>query len=338
MRRSSKRVFRVHKALFLLRYILRHTSSFFAARFHLAQIAGNRRFGLPLFMKRLNLETTGACNLQCRMCPIGTGLGNPRGPMTMDVFEKSLHSLADCIHHRIYFSQLHLYSGGEPLTHPGLEEMMAALSRVKAESACFPRTALSTNGTLLTDRKVRNIVLGGAIDELIFSIDMGRKEEFESLRHGADFHEVLSRASNAVETIKRSGEDVRTRLVCLVPKDPGNKGFDPDFLALAEKVDEFQTRFFHNWIGDAPLGPISGGYRRSRNLHGLCTFITDNQVILSDGRITHCCIDISGKGAYADIRNVSLRQSLHAAEKRMLITMMGRNRRRDIDLCRTCEI
>lgn len=338
-RLSISRIAGLQKGLSVLRYILRHASSFLAARFHMLQLDGNRRFGLPLFMKRVNLETTGVCNLNCRVCPIGSGLSGPRGHMETDVFDKSLTDIADCIHHGIYFSQLHLFSGGEPFTHPGLEEMTAALFRIQEKYPNFPKAALSTNATLLTARNIRGIVLGGAIDELIFSVDMGRKKEFEDMRQGADFHDVLSRAGKAVEMIHKIGAGVKTRLVCLVPKARKRDfAFDPEFLALAGRVDTFETRYFHNWTGDAGLGPVPGGYHRSKNLHGLCTFITDNQAVLSDGRITHCCVDIAGQGAYADIRHMSLRQSLHAPEKRMMIEWMGKNRRRDIELCRFCEI
>jgi organic radical activating enzyme len=329
----------LQRGLSVLRYVLRHTSGFLAARLHLFQIAANRRFGFPLFMKRVNVETTGACNLNCRVCPIGAGLNRPRGLMETDVFEKSLMDIVDGIHHGVFFSQLHLFSGGEPFTHPGLKELTSMLLRIQAKYPNFPKTALSTNATLLTTRNIRGIVLGGAIDEIIFSIDMGQKKEFEDMRRGAYFHDVLSRASNAVEMIRRAGANVKTRLVCLVPKSPKRDfAFDPEFLTLSTKVDAFEIRYFHNWTGDACLGPVSGGYHRSKNPRGLCTFITDNQVVLSDGRITHCCVDISGKGAYADIRNMSLRQSLHAPIKRTMLEWMGKNRRQEIDLCRFCKI
>ena len=336
---SCSQVGKLHKLLIFLRNVLRYTASYYAGYFHLAQLSCNRSFKFPLLLKRVNLEITSVCNLKCKYCPIGNGQRASTGHMEMEVFKKSLYDIVECARNGIYFSELHLFSGGEPFTHPNLGEMMGLLSKVRAETPNFPRTAIYTNCTLLTERKTGEVLSSGAIDEINFSIDMGSKRGFEEIRKGACFDSVVSNAVNAVRMIKSSKLDVKVRLVCLIHKVKNTEiSFEPNFMKLKDVVDEFEIRFFHNWTGDINLGFAPDEYRRAKKTGGICAFITDNQVILSDGNITHCCTDISARGVYGNIMRVSLGESVLSPVKRRMIKSMSKNRRGDIHLCQACEL
>ena len=319
----------------------------------LVRLRGNRYLRFPITIHRINIEITSVCNMHCKHCPIGLGV-RPGEHMKIDVFRRSINEIISCIDSNLHFSELHLYSGGEPLLHPRLPEIMSILAKAKKNKR-FPRTVIYTNCTMLSPALTRELVLSGGLDEIVFSIDMGRKEEYEALRVGGEFEAVLENAMEAVRVIREMNAPVKTRLVSIFPLTAGDRSLlssiahefnlaegegnlHPRFLELAGMVDEFNPRPLHNWTGDRDLGLKRGEYYSSSS-KGICAFIRRNIVILSDGSITPCCADLAGKGAYSHIMQSTLRAAIvRSSHRERMLRLMTLNRRREIPLCRHCEV
>jgi len=139
-----------------------------AARFGLKQGAkirveesGNHlRLHRPVTqLAKVYIEPTDRCNLDCLMC-IRSGWDQPLGRMDKATFDRILLGLQKLDPMpSVFFGGL-----GEPLFHPRTIEWIA---RVKAVGA---RVELITNGTLLNEKRARQLIEAG-LDVLWVSID-----------------------------------------------------------------------------------------------------------------------------------------------------------------------
>jgi pseudo-rSAM protein/SPASM domain protein len=94
-------------------------------------------------------NTTNRCNLKCVHCYAGAESEPKTGELTTSEGKRLLDDLAD------YGAPVVLFSGGEPLVREDLAELVAHA----ADAGIRP--VLSTNGTLLTDERARELKAAG---------------------------------------------------------------------------------------------------------------------------------------------------------------------------------
>lgn len=139
-------------------------------------------------VRKLYIEVTTGCNLQCRTC-IRNVWSDPIALMTPETFEQIVSGL-DALGElkRVIFT-----SFGEPLTHPRILEMIAAM---RARDLAV---TIGTNGLLLTPERSRELVRLG-VDRLVVSVDGVKPETYAGIR-GAQLATVLEniRAFNAAK-------------------------------------------------------------------------------------------------------------------------------------------
>ncbi|AUX45194.1 uncharacterized protein SOCE26_066750 [Sorangium cellulosum] len=163
------------------------------------------------------VEPTTYCNLQCIMCP-SPGFKSPRGYMSMDVFDKVLREAVAGGMHRIRFIGL-----GEPLMHPQLPEMIRKAKR----GGLY--TEVSTNATLLT-RELGAALLDAGLDEIGFSLDSADEAEYERIRKGAKFREVIANVDGFLELCAADRRRAPITVARMVVMD-------------RSKIDEFSRRW-----------------------------------------------------------------------------------------------
>jgi radical SAM protein with 4Fe4S-binding SPASM domain len=137
--------------------------------------------GLP---SRLTLDTVAACNISCVMCTIHEW--GPGQIMSLDTFRSLKHVYPKVA--GVSFS-----CSGEPFLNKKLFQMIGELREVAPRS----HTELFTNGTLVTEEKV-NQLIDLRFNRMSFSIDGATKETFERVRVEANFEQVVE----AMETVK----------------------------------------------------------------------------------------------------------------------------------------
>jgi Fe-coproporphyrin III synthase len=128
--------------------------------------------------EKLYIEATTTCNLDCQTCIRHSWSDKPER-MTMETFERieaSIPSLPAL--KRVVFT-----SFGEPLTHPDLFDMIAAVRKHD-----LPVT-LGTNGLLINDRVARELIKLG-VDRVVVSIDGAQPDTYEGVR-GANLSRVI---------------------------------------------------------------------------------------------------------------------------------------------------
>ena len=131
-------------------------------------------------LSKVYIEPTTQCNLNCRMC-IRNTWEEPLGQMSQATFDRVLKSLRS-------FSPppTVIFGGfGEPLSHPRIAEMVAAVKELNAP------VELITNATVLTKDLSRQLIEAG-LDVLWVSLDAATTEAYGDVRLGAILPQVIA--------------------------------------------------------------------------------------------------------------------------------------------------
>jgi tungsten cofactor oxidoreducase radical SAM maturase len=143
-------------------------------------------------VRKLYIEPTTGCNLHCRTC-IRNVWEDPEAQMSYAIFQRLLDGLEQLPNlTRVIFTGF-----GEPLTHPNILDMIAAVRQRGLA------VTVGTNGLLLTAALTRELVLLG-IDRLVVSVDGVKPETYASVR-GAMLAEVLNNLRRLNEIKSQGG-------------------------------------------------------------------------------------------------------------------------------------
>lgn len=218
-----------------------------------------------------NLELTNRCNLKCTFCPTADGrMTRPKVTMEKALFRSALDGAG-----RLEFALL--FQWGEPLLHPDFATLAREASRRGV------RTLLTTNATLLDDRRIAAL-LGAGVDRVTVSVD-GDARTHEAVR-GVPL---------------RRTEDAVRRLVAARDASGSTTAVDVSMVVAPETeagVDDFRARFagVADRVQTIPL--LVRGERRTRCREPW----RGGLVVLADGRCTVCCVDHDGTLAVGDAR------------------------------------
>jgi MoaA/NifB/PqqE/SkfB family radical SAM enzyme len=147
----------------------------------------------------LYLETTNRCNLLCETCPRTFEDLEPPADMSWELFTRIVDQFP-----RI--ARVVLHGVGEPMMVKMLPRMVEYL---KARGAYV---LFNTNGTLLTERKGRELIAAG-LDELRVSLDAAEPRAFLAVR-GKDMFNRIVRNVRAFVALQRA-EGIDRPLVSL---------------------------------------------------------------------------------------------------------------------------
>jgi len=145
------------------------------------ETAKGPRLRLPItHLKKIYIEPTNRCNLDCRIC-MRNAWNEPLGHMNRETFSRIIEGLRDFSPPPIvFFGAL-----GEPLAHPEIPDMVAQAKALGSS------VELITNGTLLTKDLSKQLIDAG-LDMLWVSVDGATPESYADVRLGAMFPEVLA--------------------------------------------------------------------------------------------------------------------------------------------------
>lgn len=127
------------------------------------------------------IEQNNTCNLRCTMCGFSDVRANsvPRYSMPRKLFD----TIASEVFPRTTY--LHMSLMTEPFMTSDFGDRLHAV-----RTHAVPYCRVVTNGTLLTDRTIEQ-VLDSEVTSLTISIDGGTRELYEAIRHGSSFEKVL---------------------------------------------------------------------------------------------------------------------------------------------------
>jgi len=153
----------------------------------------------PLGVLRLSL--TARCNLACPYClPDGV---EPPGLLTL---AQRLQLIEAAV--ALGARSLRL-TGGEPLLHSGLEELIAAVQPLRAihpEGPGLREIALTSNGTLLSAERARSL-RGAGLDRITLSLDGTTGASVARMAGVSDGEALLAKVLAAIEHARAAGFD-----------------------------------------------------------------------------------------------------------------------------------
>jgi radical SAM protein with 4Fe4S-binding SPASM domain len=167
---------------------------------------------------------TRKCNLRCVHCYSSAGDKDPAEILTTGEAKSFLHDLAD------FGVPVILFSGGEPLLRQDIFELAQFATELGI------RTALSTNGTLITDREAKKIKKAGFAEVGISLDGVGAKNDRFRGKKGA-YEAALQGIRNSISL----GLRVSLRMTIT----PSNFMDIPDIFDLIEKEGVERVCFYH---------------------------------------------------------------------------------------------
>ena len=250
-----------------------------------------------------NLELTNRCNLKCTFCPTADGrMERPRGRMDEALFRRALDGAG-----RLEF--VLLFQWGEPLLHPGFAALAAETTRRGI------RSLVTTNGTLLDDRRIAGILKAG-VDRVTVSVD-GDATTHEAVR-GIPLAATRAAVERLVAARDAAGSAtaVDVSMVVAPETQSGAATFEEEFRGVADRVQRI------------PL--LTHGERRTRCREPW----RGGLVVLQDGRCTVCCADHDGSLAVGDATKERLKDVWNGPRLRALRAAHARG---DLPpVCATC--
>jgi len=260
------------------------------------------------FPTMFQIQTNNLCNGSCIMCPISQEKNKKTGRMSDELFEKIIKEISEYGTEDI-FIWLHLQN--EPLTDNTIFDKIKLIKKISNGTI---KTGLVTNGTLLTEEKIKELN-ETAVDRICFSIDAFTEESYNKIRKGQNFDTVLKN----IENLRNSDSNANVFVRFIWQKDNyfelndfkkfwKNKGITTEIgivnnragavsnfkdIGLTDKNIPFQYKFIQNiWV------ILTGG----------CYNLSNSFNILHDGDVIMCCNDYIKKTILGNVKNNSIKE------------------------------
>ncbi|MFH0946120.1 MAG: radical SAM/SPASM domain-containing protein [Planctomycetota bacterium] len=210
----------------------------------------------------LNIEITNRCNLNCVYCPVNSGLSRARTDLPFERFVEILDRAPT-------ITDLLPFQWGEALLHPRIFDML------RLASGRGLRTYLTTNGTLLDQRRRREILDAG-LERLTISVD--GNDETHLRTRGVDLAPIRER----VVRLRRERDASSSRMS----------------IDVSMVVDEHTTasieEYRREWSGVADRVQTIPRLIKGTRTKPCRELWRGLLVVLADGRVTACCGDSEG--------------------------------------------
>lgn len=186
------------------------------------------------FPKRVTLELTNKCNLNCTFCPRRL-MERDQGFIDTSVAKRLLDEMS---HHLPVV--LVPFFRGEPLLHPDWQEILGY-----AKAKGIGPIQLTTNATLLNSENIERL-LDLQIDFISISMDTVDRELYEKTRRGSNYHQVVANISALIAARKARALTLPAIQVSAVNTQLHRPGL-PAFISFwRNKVDRVRIYIEHS--------------------------------------------------------------------------------------------
>jgi uncharacterized Fe-S cluster-containing radical SAM superfamily protein len=221
----------------------------------------------------VTVELTNACNLRCAMCPAAHHMKRPKAQFPLAMYRRLLDANPE-------LRRIILADWGEPLLHPEAATFvrLAALRGIQA--------MITTNGTLLDDRRARELLDAG-LHIMRFSLD-GVDQTYHDLR-GVEYDRVRRAILGFLELRDAGNYRTAVEISCVVG--------ERSVASVQALRDEWTPRVdFVNFQGQLLYGGPTERTRPCRELYRSLT-------LLAGGEVVPCCVDYDGVLAIGNLRD-----------------------------------
>ncbi len=286
---------------------------------------------VPPYPLYLGIEPTTACQLRCPHCISGLkAFTRPTGRLDPDLLEKILQEL------HAYLWGVLFYFQGEPLLHPRIGQLIQLASRYRLF------TSLSTNGLLLSEEKVYELIMAGLM-HIRISIDGMSQESYAYYRRGGELSVVLEGIERLLHMRKamRSPYPV-VELQMIVFRH--NLSEVPAFLRWARQVGVEAARLktaqvltpdaetIAEWIPSE----ASRYQQPPTALPNSCWRLWRSAEITWDGQLLPCCFDKQAEYTFGKLGEETPFRQLWHSQQAQTFRQKVFTHRQSIDICKNC--
>ncbi len=290
-------------------------------------------------IREINIEFVSYCNLRCAFCSLDHE--KPKVRMTPELLESFLKNLV--LDYRFKKVEvIHLHNGGETLLHPQAGDLFKIITDykeiAKKNKKKFPTVNLLTNGTPLLEKKSLELIKSGAIDVMSFSMDGGSPKRFEEMRIRAKWDVFYKNIKFFCEENNKQIIPIKTSIISVIdPENPLKTDWmDKQFVEVLNLVDNYELRHPHTWAGEVDIeGESSNSINKPHKIG--CGLLMNQMVLLPDGNVTVCCVDLNGKGVVGNIKDNNLFDIYNSKLRRSWLKLMFKRQKHKIDLCKNCD-
>lgn len=280
--------------------------------------------------KRVYIEITNICNLNCSFCPPSTKKSNM---MTKDEFSQILDQLSD------YTEYLYFHIKGEPLLHPeiGCFLDMCYEKRYKVN--------ITTNGTLINPVK-EMLLTKPAIRQI--SISLQSIENIKELQSKESYiHDIIDFSKEAIEktnvfielrlwnleknNVKQSNNRYNSIILKIIEEELGLKQ------PIIEQVNEDKgTKLIeHIYLSQNREFEWPDINKDIVDRNGFCYGLKQQIGILVDGTVVPCCLDSEGVVNLGNVFADSLSKILDKSRTKRIIEGFSNHQIKE-PLCQRC--
>jgi len=235
------------------------------------------------FPLHLDIEATNSCNLKCIMCPrtdmVKAGTFWKIGMFDFDTYKRLIDEGVSWGLSSIKFNYL-----GEPLLNPRLVEMIEYAKQAGVIDVMF-----NTNATLLNEEVARKLIDSG-LDKLFFSFDSPYRDQYNQIRVGSDYDQVLSNIRRFNE-IRGDAVSPLTRVTMVMIKE--NKDNWGVFRKLFEPIVDVVAYSDYTDYSGQHKPEFTIRPPQSRRNKFCCAQLWQRMFVHPDGVVTVCCVDSS---------------------------------------------
>lgn len=275
--------------------------------------------------KRVYVEITNACNLNCSFCPKNV---RKKQFISTQNFEYVLNQISPLT------NNIHLHVMGEPLLHPNLLELV--------NLACNKNFTvnITTNGTLLTNEICKN--LAGKIRKLTISL-----HSYEANNIGINLTDYVTNCIKCAKEFAEKGTFVEFRLwnnnsQNIVAKNSLNEQIISILKTEFNYHEEICTAKKNHTLQDNVFLGFDNVFEwpeNSKNAqpcsHKFCFALRSHFAILVDGTVVPCCLDNNGALKLGNIYEQNITNILKSNLANSIYNGFS-NRIATQDFCKTC--
>jgi radical SAM protein with 4Fe4S-binding SPASM domain len=278
--------------------------------------------------KRVYIEISNICNLQCSFCPV---VERDKKIMGLDLFEKTIKQVAPLT------DQVCLHLMGEPLAHPEFEQIIKICEQVGV------KINLTTNGVLL-NRYSDLLSTSPALHQVNFSIHSFKDNfkdrsimpyltdilNFSKMAHDRHPEMYINyRLWNIFETTTQneSNRDILKNIANFFEVD-----IKEDIDVGSIKSKRIWNRVYLHFDSRFEWPSLSMPFQSTK---GFCHALSSHIGIHADGTVVPCCLDKEAVLDLGNCKSKSLEDILN--DKRATIMRDGFNHKKLAeDLCQRC--
>lgn len=283
--------------------------------------------------KKVYLEITNQCNLNCSFCP-----KTNRTPafLSVEQFRTAVRRI------RPYTDYLYLHVMGEPLLHPQLAELL----QICREEGLH--ITITTNGTLLSSRQ--ELLLSGGIYKIQISL-----HSFEANHITQKLETYLQEVAAFAKRFSRQTDGICVlRLWNLDQADiKGENRLNQQILScLYDLFSEYAEESAANWSEKLQMGGNSKlmdrvflqatqkfawpDLQNEAQDPVFCYGLRDQFAVLVDGTVVPCCLDHEGDIPLGNLFTQDLEEILTSPRAKQLYDGFSQHQAVE-NLCKTCQ-